>query len=77
MSGGCSPSDYAGMDRVWRRWFPDRPPARCVIPYMGLGTKGSRVEIAFVLLAGNPKLVIETVGVTPTRLSPSATNRRR
>lgn len=55
------PSDYAGMDRVWKRWFPDNPPARCVIPYMGLGTKGSRIEIAFILLADDSKLTIETV----------------
>jgi enamine deaminase RidA (YjgF/YER057c/UK114 family) len=26
------PSDYAGMERVWKRWFPENPPARCVIP---------------------------------------------
>jgi enamine deaminase RidA (YjgF/YER057c/UK114 family) len=55
------PSDYAGMDRVWRRWFPDNPPARVVIPYMGLGTKGSRVEIAFILLAGDSSLTIDAV----------------
>ena len=45
------PSDYAGMEKVWKRWFPNNPPARCVIPYMGLGGKGSRVEIALTLLA--------------------------
>ncbi|WP_246263204.1 RidA family protein [Parasphingopyxis algicola] len=55
------PSDYAGMDRVWKRWFPDNPPARCVIPYMGLGTRGSRIEIAFTLLANDSKLEIETI----------------
>ncbi len=50
------PSDYDGMERVWKRWFPDNPPARCVIPYMGLGGKGSRVEIALTILAGDSKL---------------------
>jgi enamine deaminase RidA (YjgF/YER057c/UK114 family) len=55
------PSDYAGMDKVWKRWFPDKPPARCVIPYMGLGGKGSRVEIALTMLASDSKLTIETV----------------
>jgi enamine deaminase RidA (YjgF/YER057c/UK114 family) len=55
------PSDYAGMDKVWKRWFPNNPPARCVIPYMGLGTKGSRIEIAFILLADDSELTIETV----------------
>jgi enamine deaminase RidA (YjgF/YER057c/UK114 family) len=55
------PADYAGMDRVWKRWFPNNPPARCVIPYMGLGTKGSRIEIAFILLANDSKLSITPV----------------
>lgn len=55
------PSDYAGMDRVWRRWFPKNPPARCVIPYMGLGGKGSRVEIALTLLHKDSKLKRETI----------------
>jgi enamine deaminase RidA (YjgF/YER057c/UK114 family) len=55
------PSDYAGMDRVWKKWFPNNPPARCVIPYMGLGTRGSRIEIALTLLSSDSKLEIETV----------------
>lgn len=55
------PSDYAGMDRVWKRWFPNNPPARCVIPYMGLGTMGSRIEIAFTLLHNDSKLKIERI----------------
>jgi enamine deaminase RidA (YjgF/YER057c/UK114 family) len=53
------PSDFAGMDRVWKRWFPDNPPARCVVPYMGLGTRGSR--IAFTLLADDSKLTAERI----------------
>ena len=55
------PSDYAGMDRAWKRWFPDNPPARCVIPYMGLGTRGSRIEIALTLLADDAALSIERI----------------
>lgn len=55
------PSDYAGMEKVWKRWFPNNPPARCVIPYMGLGGKGSRVEIALTLLAADSPLKIETI----------------
>ena len=55
------PSDYAGMEKVWKRWFPNNPPARCVIPYMGLGGKGSRVEIALTLLAEDSPLKIEIV----------------
>ena len=37
------------------------PPARCVIPYMGLGGKGSRVEIALTLLHKDSPLKIETI----------------
>jgi enamine deaminase RidA (YjgF/YER057c/UK114 family) len=55
------PSDFEGMDKVWSRWFPENPPARVVIPYMGLGGRGSRIEIAFKLLAGDSDLEIETI----------------
>ena len=40
------PNDFAGMERVWKRWFPNDPPARVVIPYMGLAGKCSKIEIA-------------------------------
>jgi enamine deaminase RidA (YjgF/YER057c/UK114 family) len=56
-----TPRDFEGMDRVWRRWFPENPPARVVIPYMGLGGKGSRVEVAMKLLANDSELEIEKV----------------
>jgi enamine deaminase RidA (YjgF/YER057c/UK114 family) len=55
------PNDWYGMDRVWRRWFPENPPARTVIPYMALGGKGSRVEVAMKLLAGDSSLTVETI----------------
>src|SRR5262249_41967158 len=55
------PTDFAGMDRVWKQWFPNNPPARIVIPYMGLGGKGSRVEIALTLLASDATLKRETI----------------
>jgi enamine deaminase RidA (YjgF/YER057c/UK114 family) len=55
------PNDFHGMDRAWQRWFPNKPPARVVIPYMGLGGKGSRVEIALKLLTKSSKLKIATV----------------
>ncbi len=58
------PRDFEGMDKVWRHWFPENPPARVVIPYMGLGGKGSRIEIAFKLLAGDSDLEIETIETT-------------
>lgn len=55
------PNDFYGLERVWKRWFPSNPPARVVIPYMGLGGQGSRVEIAMKLLAKDSPLQIETV----------------
>jgi enamine deaminase RidA (YjgF/YER057c/UK114 family) len=56
-----TPSDFEGMDRVWRRWFPENPPARVVIPYMGLGGMGSRVEVAMKLLANDSDLQVERI----------------
>ena len=56
------PGDFAGMDKVWRKWFSDNPPARCVIPYMGIGGgKGGRIEIALTLLANDSTLAMETI----------------
>ena len=55
------PNDYAGMDKIWRRWFPNNPPARTVIPYMGLGGMGSRIEIAMKLLSNDSPLTMETI----------------
>ena len=56
-----SPNDFAGMDREWRRWFPENPPARVVVPYMGLGGMGSRIEIAMKLLADDASISKETI----------------
>jgi enamine deaminase RidA (YjgF/YER057c/UK114 family) len=55
------PRDYTGFEEVWKHWFPEEPPARVIIPYMGLGPKGSRVEIAFKCIMPNGKLRKETV----------------
>jgi enamine deaminase RidA (YjgF/YER057c/UK114 family) len=58
------PSDFVPLDRAWRRWFPDNPPARMIVPYCGIGQRGCRVEIALTLLSGESKLSatpIETV----------------
>ena len=56
-----SPADYHGMDKVWQRWFPSRPPARVVIPHVGLGTRGSRIEIALTMLSQDARLAIEHI----------------
>lgn len=70
------PEDFAAMDRVWKRRFPKNPPARVVIPYMGMGDRGSRVEIALTLLTNNAKTkakAIHTEGApTPLGHEPQA-----
>ena len=50
------PNDYEGMDREWRNRFPEGGPARVVIPYMGLGGMGTRIEIDMILLANDSQL---------------------
>jgi enamine deaminase RidA (YjgF/YER057c/UK114 family) len=54
-----NPADYAGMDHVWKRWFP-KPPARTVFPHVGL-TPGARVQIALTLLANDSKIAATTI----------------
>lgn len=53
--------DFSEMDDVWKTWFPHNPPARVVVPYMGMGTAGSRVEIALTLLAEDATITKQTV----------------
>jgi enamine deaminase RidA (YjgF/YER057c/UK114 family) len=55
------PEDFAAMDRVWKRRFPKNPPARVVIPYMGMGERGSRVEVALTLLTNTAKAKVKTI----------------
>lgn len=50
------PSDFAGMERVWRRYFPDDPPARNLVTGAELVVKGARIEIALMLLADDSDL---------------------
>lgn len=57
------PSDFAGMDRVWRKWFPRDPPARTVVTGAQLVIKGLRVEIALQCLADDSKLNRQTISV--------------
>lgn len=55
-----NPADYAGMDNVWKRWFPN-PPARSVVPHVGLGAKGARVQVALTLLANGSTVKMEKI----------------
>jgi enamine deaminase RidA (YjgF/YER057c/UK114 family) len=66
------PSDLYALNRAWRRWFPDRQPARVVVPYAGLGGRGWRVEIGMQLLADDADCEIETIetSAAPEPLGP-------
>jgi enamine deaminase RidA (YjgF/YER057c/UK114 family) len=55
------PGDLSQLERVWRRWFPDNPPARLVVPYMATPVAGSLVEIALSLLRDDSPLTVEAV----------------
>lgn len=55
------PRDFAAVDAAWRRWFPQDPPARVVVPYMGMGVRGNRVEVALTLLADGTQLRRRTI----------------
>ncbi len=57
------PRDILGVDEVWPHYFPKHPPARVIIPYMGLTGRGCKVEIALTLVmpeSGIPVTPIET-----------------
>jgi enamine deaminase RidA (YjgF/YER057c/UK114 family) len=58
------PNDFMDMDRVWRKWFPDDPPARNVVTGAQLVIKGLRIEIALLLLAGDSPLSKRTISAS-------------
>ena len=55
------PQDWVGIDRVWRKWFPNGGPARTTIPYCGLAARGCRIEISLILLHGESSLERTTI----------------
>ena len=55
------PADFSSMDAVWKKWFPNNPPARTVVPYSGLGGKGWRFEVTMDLLTNDSKLKPEII----------------
>lgn len=57
------PDDFFDMDRVWRRWFPNNPPARTVVTGAQLVIKGLRVEIALQCLADDSMLARQSICV--------------
>ena len=55
------PADFLSFDRVWKKWFPENPPARTVVPYAGLGGKGWRFECTMDFLTDDSSLQPEYV----------------
>ncbi|GAC1482409.1 MAG: RidA family protein [Acetobacteraceae bacterium] len=61
-------TDLPRMDRVWREFFPEDPPARTIYPIVSLGVAGSRIEITFVAVTasgGTQKQAILTKAARP------------
>jgi enamine deaminase RidA (YjgF/YER057c/UK114 family) len=44
------PRQIAELEEAWREWFPEDPPARTLIPYMGIGVRDCNPEIALIAL---------------------------
>ena len=44
------PKNLAQIDECWNEWFPENPPARTLIPYMGIGVRDCDPEIALIAL---------------------------
>jgi enamine deaminase RidA (YjgF/YER057c/UK114 family) len=62
-------NDLPRMDRVWRAFFPDNPPARTVYPILSLGVAESRIEITFVAVTDDgatKKQIIDTKAARPS-----------
>src|SRR5690606_6142934 len=55
------PDDYPDFERVWRRWFPERAPARRLTTGARIVAKGVRVEIGMTFLAADSDIPIETI----------------
>jgi enamine deaminase RidA (YjgF/YER057c/UK114 family) len=44
------PRNLAEIEEAWREWFPEDPPARTLIPFMGIGVRDCDPEIALIAL---------------------------
>lgn len=44
------PRELREIDEAWREWFPEDPPARTLIPYMGIGIRNTSPEISLIAL---------------------------
>ena len=55
------PKNYAEIDEAWQEWFPEDPPARTMIPCMGIGIRGCDPEIALIALKKDGKTKKQTI----------------
>ena len=55
--------DFAVVDKIWKKWLPNNPPARFVLPHSGMNANDIKVEASLILLSNDSKLqkdIIET-----------------
>ena len=55
------PRNLAEIEEAWCEWFPEDPPARTLIPYMGIGIHGCDPEIALVALKSGGETNKQTI----------------
>ncbi len=55
------PKNWAEIEEAWCEFFPDDPPARTMIPFMGIGARGCDPEIALIALKKDGKTKKQTI----------------
>jgi enamine deaminase RidA (YjgF/YER057c/UK114 family) len=61
------PEDYFYFERAWRELFPTRPPARSIYTNIGLGLRGSRVEVALIAVKPGSNLDVQVIDTPRAR----------
>ena len=57
------PNDFIAIDQLWKKWFPNNPPARFVLPRSAMQAGDSKVEVSMMSLVNDTSLskkIIET-----------------
>lgn len=55
--------DFTVVDEIWKKWFPNNPPARFILPHSGMSQSEIKIEASLILLSNESKLkkeIIET-----------------
>jgi len=55
------PRDIPEIEEAWREWFPEDPPAKTMIPYMGIGVRDCNPEIALIALKKDGQTKKQTI----------------